>query len=305
MSRLHNGSRRPARSSPIRRCAIGAGTALALARPSPGCGGSSPTNTTGKSASSGGIAASAFRFVACMRTHGYPNTPDPQVSTSSNGGTIIRIRAVQHTGPKHPPAIPKPCRGIMPNPQNASPQQQAAQDAARRAGLLSFAACMRTHGVKSFPDPTSQGQLTIEMIDAANIDLHTPPTLAAIKACIGASHGVVTPQAVAQALAQTRRRRRQPADRSSSSSAALNSSPPAGDRRRRPGAADGGPRRPRAAARRGGRSARRRSPRTRGSSRRSRSALERRRSGTACSDGSASQVSGSRISLRPRAIAIS
>ncbi len=200
---MHNRSGRPARPSTIRRCAIGAGTALALALPVAGCGGSSPTDTTGKSASPGGIAAAAFRFVACMRAHGYPNMPDPNVSTSPNGGTIVAIRAVQHTGPKHPPAIPKPCRGIMPNPQNASPQQQAAQDAQRRAGLLSFAACMRTHAVKSFPDPTSQGQLTIEMIDAAGIDLHTTSTLAAIKACMGVSHGIVTPQAVGQALAQT------------------------------------------------------------------------------------------------------
>jgi hypothetical protein len=169
------------------------------------CGGSSSpkSRSTGQRQTRGGIAQQAFAFVACMRAHGSPNMPDPVVSTSNNGGTVVQIRAVQHVGPGQPKAIPKACRGILPSPQNQSPQQQAAQDQARRAGLLSFAACMRAHGVASFPDPTSQGQLTLQMVTGAGIDLHATATLAAVKACEGASHGIITPSVVAQALQQT------------------------------------------------------------------------------------------------------
>jgi hypothetical protein len=62
---------------------------------------------------------------------------------------------------------------------------------------------MRAHGVASFPDPTSQGQLTLQMVTGAGIDLHATATLTAVKACEGASHGIITPSVVAQALQQT------------------------------------------------------------------------------------------------------
>jgi hypothetical protein len=172
--------------------------ALAVALPVAGCGGSSPPKhaTTGNPA--GGIAAAAYRFAACMRAHGYPTFPNPKVSQHP-GGASIAIKVVG-PGPKAGP--PKPCRGILPGVRNGSPQQQAARDQAQRAGLLSFASCMRRHGV-DFPDPTSQGRLSLAMLAAAHIDLRAPSTLAAIKACEGASHGIVTPTVVGQALQQT------------------------------------------------------------------------------------------------------
>ncbi len=174
---------------------------LALA----GCGGSSsPQKTSTTSPKPGGIVAAADRFAACMRDHGSPNFPDPVVSTSGNGGTVVAIRApAGAVSPgRRKPMIPKPCRGILPSPQNVSPQQQAQQDATRRADLLSFAKCLRANGMKNFPDPTSQGQLTLQMITAAGVDLRAPQTLTAAKACIGASHGAVTGADVAQAIQQ-------------------------------------------------------------------------------------------------------
>lgn len=177
--------------------AIAAASAVAIAA----CGGSNhPTNTT-SSSPPGGIAAAAYRFVACMRDHGFPNMPEPIVS---NGGNAVAIHAVVHDGgPKHPKPIPKACSGILPNVKPESAQQIAAQNATRRRGLLSFAACMRTHGAPNFPDPTSQGQLTLTMVNSAGVDLHAPKTLDAIRACEGSSDGVVTPSKVAQALQQT------------------------------------------------------------------------------------------------------
>ena len=42
---------------------------------------------------------------------------------------------------------------------------------------------MRAHGVSAFPDPTSQGQLTLEMVSGAGVDLQAPSVRSAALAC--------------------------------------------------------------------------------------------------------------------------
>jgi hypothetical protein len=66
---------------------------------------------------------------------------------------------------------------------------------------LAFARCVRNHGFPSFPDPTSDGQLSHEMIDAAGINLHQPAVLQAGDACVGVTHGLLTRAAVARFVA--------------------------------------------------------------------------------------------------------
>ena len=61
---------------------------------------------------------------------------------------------------------------------------------------------MRDHGVNNFPDPTAQGQLTLEMVSAAGVDLQAPSVRSAALACVPASHGALTKAAVERALAQ-------------------------------------------------------------------------------------------------------
>jgi len=38
--------------------------------------------------------------------------------------------------------------------------------------FLAFARCLRSHGISDFPDPDAQGQLTLQMISAAGVDLN-------------------------------------------------------------------------------------------------------------------------------------
>jgi hypothetical protein len=66
--------------------------------------------------------------------------------------------------------------------------------------MLAFARCVRSHGQTNFPDPTSHGQLTVGMIDAAGVDLHAPNVLPTARACIGVTHGLITPNDVARAI---------------------------------------------------------------------------------------------------------
>ena len=163
-----------------------------------GCGGSGKSPTNGSTLSQNPVQA-AFRYSACMRNHGVTNFPDPQV-LNHNGEHGVRIQAV---GPKSSPqfeAATKACQGILPAPSGNGPQETAQQKRTRLADALSFARCMRSHGVTSFPDPTALGDLSIEMVQAQGIDVHSPAILRVVQACLPASHGALTPAKVKAAL---------------------------------------------------------------------------------------------------------
>jgi hypothetical protein len=187
------GGRTRIRRFPVAAVAVAAAAALTLA----GCGSSGSRSTTSGRGSGpkGGPGQAAFRFATCMRDHGVTSFPEPQV-TSSNGSTTIQIRNVANPHNPTVSAAQNACHGILPGPQNYSP----AQLAARMRELVAFASCLRAHGLKNFPDPTPQGRLTLEMIDAAGIDLHQPVVLTAARACIGVTHGLINGAMVAHAI---------------------------------------------------------------------------------------------------------
>ena len=170
-------------------------TAVAAVALLAGCGGSSKP-PAGSASSNNNPVQAAYQFSRCMRQHGLPNFPDPQVQSSA-GHTAVAIRV---GGPdlKGSPAFrtaQQACQHILPGPQNATPQQQHA----REAGLLSFARCMRSHGVSSFPDPTAQGDITQEMLASAGVNVHSLYIQQAATACIPASHGLLTQAALQRA----------------------------------------------------------------------------------------------------------
>jgi hypothetical protein len=163
-----------------------------------GCGSSSPSQSTA-AAPPQNIVNDAFKYSACMRNHGVSGFPDPKVS-SSNGDTRIALMAPSSTvsSPSFT-AAQKACKGIMPAPQNNS-AAQLAQQHARELDVLAFTRCLRGHGISDFPDPTVQGQLTLAMVTSAGVDLHSPQLLAAAKACVGVTHGAITPADVQRAV---------------------------------------------------------------------------------------------------------
>ena len=184
-----------ARRGPAIRLVVAVASLALLAA---GCGGSSPARSTSQSPHS--IIAAAFKFSSCMRTHGVTNFPDPAVF-SGNGQQSVRIAVpVTAAGSPRFATAQKACQGIMPAGQNASPTQLAQQQHAREVDLVAFARCLRGHGLADFPDPTSQGQLTRQMVTSAGVDLHAPSVLTAAKACIGVTHGAITAADVAAAV---------------------------------------------------------------------------------------------------------
>lgn len=169
------------------------------------CGGSSspPTSTTGQTtaasnAPSKNLGQAAFKFSACMRSHGVTNFPDPQVQQQRNRVSVI---VDLPPGLKGAPAFrsaQKACNHYMPAP---GPHPQSAAALAReKQAALAFARCVRDRGFPKFPDPTAQGQLTSQMVTNAGIDLHQPALLHAGLACVSVTHGLLTPADIRRAV---------------------------------------------------------------------------------------------------------
>lgn len=92
-------------------------------------------------------AAAWHQVVLCARAHGMPNAPDPQIDAQGN--------AIFPSGLVIPPQTRRACRSVydrlIPNGEHHTPSP------AQLAALLSFARCMRSHGIPDWPDPRSDG----------------------------------------------------------------------------------------------------------------------------------------------------
>jgi hypothetical protein len=126
----------------------------------------------------------------CMRSHGVPNVPDSpyeqkQMLNSRNGQPAVQSAETA-------------CGHLL---AHGGQSQGPAHGHAQIAAALAFARCVRSHGFPRFPDPTSGGQLTHEMLASAGIDLHQPAVLQAGDACVGVTHGLITRATMARFVA--------------------------------------------------------------------------------------------------------
>jgi hypothetical protein len=157
-----------------------------------GCGGAGTSSTTTQSPQT--PAQAAFAYSRCIRSHGVPSFPDPQVSTS--GGSV---KIAQRASPTHDvrafQAAEKACRALLPQIAGRTPAQQRA----RAQDLLAFARCLRAHGLAGFPDPGPQGQLTLQTVSAAGVDVHSRGFYDAARQCVGVTNGAITLADVAAA----------------------------------------------------------------------------------------------------------
>lgn len=182
---------------------VAALAAAGLAILAAGCGSAAkhpPASGSQQSQSPEAVARDAYRYAACIRAHGVPSFPEPKVSVSpGHQGIRQAVPAGVGTSPKFA-AAQKACKGIMPEPENETAAQRSAREHERATHMLAFAQCLRAHGVQSFPDPGAQGQLTLAMIRAAGVDLQAPSFLSGAKACLGATHGLITLAQVEEAV---------------------------------------------------------------------------------------------------------
>jgi hypothetical protein len=135
-----------------------------------------------------------------MRSRGVVNFPDPSSSGEFEGNQIKGVRAAISVVRAADGACihllgPGGLRAFV-----AAPPDTAQHTRTHIADELSFAGCMRSHGVPRFPDPTAHGDLSVQMVQAQGIDVHSAAVLRVVYACLPASHGALTPAQVRQAL---------------------------------------------------------------------------------------------------------
>jgi len=128
--------------------AIGCGLAIA------GCGftgGSSEAESSG-GPESPAAAADFLKFSNCMRTHGVPDFPDP-------GAHGIQFSPGSGLNPASPAfqSAQRQCKKLLPGggPSSASAPPPSASDV---RAALTWAQCVRKHGVPNFPDPSTNGR---------------------------------------------------------------------------------------------------------------------------------------------------
>jgi hypothetical protein len=165
-----------------------------------GCGGGGSPGVANVGSSTTAAATTtqsgAVAFTRCMRSNGVANFPDPPAA-----GARIPKPTFQELGVSSSQfqAAVNACKRLLPN-GSSGPQETAQQKRTRLADALSFARCMRSHGQIRFPDPTAQGDLSVEMVQAQGIDVHSTAVLRAVQACLPASHGGLTAAKVRAAL---------------------------------------------------------------------------------------------------------
>lgn len=142
-----------------------------------GCGGNSPTggvaslgshvsktSTTSSAAAgaSGGTGSSAspgsqaVAYSACMRAHGVTNFSNPKISTHGNEVRVAIGVTPAITGNPDFKSAQRACNKLLPGggPGEGPNHQITPQE---QSQYLKAAACVRSHGVPSFPDPTFSG----------------------------------------------------------------------------------------------------------------------------------------------------
>ena len=172
-----------------------AAAAIAAAAVIAACG----TSSSGSSGSGSHLTAAQIRqaeqdavsFAGCIRSHGVPNFPDSPYEQKQ----MLSSRSAQAPAVQSAVAA---CSHLLPHGgQSQSPAHSQGQITA----MLAFARCLRSHGFANFPDPTSSGDLTHQMLANARIDLHQPAVVQAADECVGVTRGVITKAAVARFVA--------------------------------------------------------------------------------------------------------
>jgi hypothetical protein len=103
-------------------------------------------------ASPGTKLARAVALAHCMRAHGLPSFLDPVAAPLASGYAFNLPTGL----PRSPqfPAAEKACRSLEAGSIGTS-------TAAQQQAWLTWAACIRAHGVPSFPDPTFRNGISI------------------------------------------------------------------------------------------------------------------------------------------------
>lgn len=177
------------------RAAVVAAAACSLLLAACGSGSTQPTGASGQHPDNANLAQAQreiLAFTSCMHAHGVAGLANPAPSD---------LKAELAPSTPHPPAFEAAlpaCAHLLPF---GTTQDTERHSQAQIAAFMAFARCIRSHGFPRFPDPSTSGQLTHEMVAGAGIDVHQPAVLQAGDACVGVTHGLITKAIVARFVA--------------------------------------------------------------------------------------------------------
>jgi hypothetical protein len=170
-----------------------------------GCGGGtktptvanlgSSTSSSGSSASSGGSSSSsgssqsgsaspgsqAVAYSACVRAHGVPNFPDPKIKVNGNEVQVAIGVNPSISGNPHFNSAQQACKHLLPE-GGPGPEGNHQVSPREQSQYLKAAACIRSHGIPDFPDPTFSGG-GVHIPKTAGFNPHSPQARAAEEAC--------------------------------------------------------------------------------------------------------------------------
>ncbi len=111
----------------------------------------------------------ALKAAVCIRANGVPNYPEPKLI---NGA--IRISFTISVNPTTPAV------------QTAAKKcgYQAEKQAGETSSRVAFVRCMRAHGVKNFPYPTTAGRVSPAMVQAAGININSAAVAPVVNECL-------------------------------------------------------------------------------------------------------------------------
>ena len=143
-----------------------AGAALLVAACSGSGGGGSSPAAAGPPAFQNALA-----YAQCMRSHGEPGFPDPD-----SKGNFLNLGPVNIHSPQYLSAS-KVCGHLLPS-YKVTPAQRNQE----LSSALKYSACMRSHGIPSYPDPIELANGNIELRLGAGHG-NSPQQQAAAQAC--------------------------------------------------------------------------------------------------------------------------
>jgi hypothetical protein len=155
--------------------------AVGLAVAACGGGASTPgvatgtTTTTAASPSADGRTQGTglLAYASCMRSHGVPSFPDPTTSGAINNKRAV-VNAIEAAGNAQAEAAQNDCRHLLPPGGSLSGRSSQTITVQQQQDYLNAAACMRAHGLTSFPDPVFSGG-TVSFPIPSSIDTHATP----------------------------------------------------------------------------------------------------------------------------------
>jgi hypothetical protein len=121
------------------------------------------------------VGSAGVGYTACMRSHGVPGFPDPDAQGTI---TITVSASLDPAAPLFQRAEGE-CQHLLPVEKGPSPALQARM----KAAALGFAACMRAHGVPSYPDPKFSNGGVSQGFSSRSVDPNSPIFQSAQKTC--------------------------------------------------------------------------------------------------------------------------